>query len=149
QNARIEAYDVAHHGGKNMVGVMTVVEGLQPTKSEYRKFKIESVSGSNDPAALKEVLERRLRHPEWPYPQIIVVDGSTAQKNAAEYVLKKAGCMIPVVGVVKDEQHKPKRLIGSKKLLAMYEDAILLANAEAHRFAITYHRNESRKRNLV
>lgn len=143
---RIEAYDIAHLAGENMVGVMTVVEGGEVAKSEYRKFKIQSVTGSNDPAALKEVLERRLQHPEWPYPQVIVVDGSTAQKNAAEHVLRKAGVLIPVVAVVKDERHKPVRLIAAKKLLEKHEHAILLANAESHRFAITYHRS---KRKIV
>lgn len=143
---RIEAYDIAHLGGENMVGVMTVVEGGAVATSEYRKFKIKSVTGSNDPAALKEVLERRLTHPEWPYPQIIVVDGSTAQKNAAEHVLRKSGVLIPVVAVVKDERHKPVRLIAAKKLLEKHEHAILLANAESHRFAITYHRS---KRKIV
>ncbi len=142
RSIRIEAYDIAHLAGKDMVGVMTVVEGGQPEKSEYRKFKIQSVTGSNDPAALKEIIERRLQHPEWPYPQIIVVDGSTAQKNAAEHVLRKAGVLIPVVAVVKDERHKPVRLIAAKKLLAHHEHAILLANAESHRFAITYHRSK-------
>lgn len=146
RSVRIEAYDIAHLAGTNMVGVMTVIEGGVAEKSEYRKFKIKSVTGSNDPAALKEVLERRLEHPEWPYPQIIVVDGSTAQKNAAEHVLRKAGILIPVVAVVKDDRHKPIRLIAAKKLLEQHEQAILFANAESHRFAITYHRS---KRKIV
>ena len=145
RSVRIEAYDVAHLAGKDMVGVMTVIEGGEPNKNEYRKFKIQSVTGSNDPAALKEVLERRLAHPEWPYPQIIVVDGSTAQKNAAEHVLRKNGISIPVVAVVKDDRHKPVRLIAAKKLLAQHEHAILLANAESHRFAITYHKQKRSK----
>ncbi|MEZ4200103.1 MAG: GIY-YIG nuclease family protein [Candidatus Paceibacterota bacterium] len=148
QNIRIEAYDIAHLGGKDMVGVMTVLEGLQPQTSEYRKFKIMSVNGSNDPAALKEVLERRFTHTEWALPQLVVVDGSTAQKNVAELVIKKAGLVIPVVGVVKDAKHKPQRVIGAKKLTTAYQDHILLANAEAHRFAITYHRQKRNKRNV-
>jgi len=146
RRVRIEAYDIAHLGGKDMVGVMTVVEGEEPKKSEYRKFKINSVDGSNDPGALREVLERRLGHPEWPYPQVIVVDGSTAQKNAAEHVLRKLGLVIPVVAVVKDERHKPIRLIASKRLKDQFEQQVLLANAESHRFAITYHREKRRKK---
>jgi excinuclease ABC subunit C len=142
QSARIEAYDIAHLGGKDMVGVMTVVENGTPARDEYRKFKIGSVKSSNDPAALREVLDRRLAHAEWRMPQIIVVDGSTAQKNAAEFVLKKYGVGIPVVAVVKDEHHRPRRLAGSKALIAGHEDSILLANAEAHRFAIAYHRQK-------
>lgn len=141
-SVRIEAYDVAHMQGEHMVGVMTVLEGGEPIPSEYRKFKIQSVAGSNDPAALKEILERRLQHPEWPFPQIIVVDGSTAQKNAAEHVLRKNNVLIPVVAVVKDERHKPVRLVAPKKIIEKYEHAILLANAESHRFAIQYHRSK-------
>ena len=142
---RIEAYDIAHLGGKDMVGVMTVVESGSPARDEYRKFKIGSVTSANDPAALREVLDRRLAHAEWRMPQVIVVDGSTAQKNAAEFVLKKYGIGIPVVAVVKDEHHRPKRLSGPKALVAEHEDSILLANAEAHRFAIAYHRQKRGK----
>jgi len=137
---RIEAYDIAHLAGKDMVGVMTVVEGGEVAKSEYRKFKITTLTGANDPAALKEVLERRLAHPEWPFPQLIVVDGNQIQKRAAELVLAKAAHMIPVVAVVKDDRHKASRLIGQAALLKLHQSAILLANAEAHRFAIAYHR---------
>jgi excinuclease ABC subunit C len=146
RTVRIEAYDIAHLGGSDMVGVMTVVEGEEPKKSEYRKFKIQSLTGSNDPAALKEVLTRRLNHPEWPFPQIIVVDGAAAQKNAAELVLKKLGFVIPVVAVTKDERHKPIRVVASAKLREQYENQILLANAESHRFAVAFHRQQRGKR---
>lgn len=149
RNARLEAYDVAHLGGQDMVGVMTVVEGGERKPHEYRKFKIKSVNGSNDTAALKEILTRRLAHLEWPLPQIIVVDGSTAQKNAAEHVLRKFELLIPVVAVVKDERHRPTRLIAAKKLLEAYQNDILLSNAEAHRFAIGYHKEKRNKRALL
>lgn len=143
---RVEAYDVAHLGGQDMVGVMTVIEGGEVKKSEYRKFKITTVAKSNDVAALREILERRLAHSEWAYPQIIVVDGAAAQKNAAERVLHKAGVVIPVVAVVKDDRHRPVRIIAAKKLLQQYESDILLANAEAHRFSINFHRQKRSKR---
>ncbi len=144
KTVRLEAYDVAHLQGEDMVGVMTVVERGEPKKSEYRKFKIKTVSKSNDVAALREMLERRLEHTDWPYPQIIVVDGSTAQKNAAERVLHKAGVVIPVVGVVKDDRHRPIRVVAPVKLRQQYENDILLANAESHRFAVGFHRERRR-----
>lgn len=137
---RIEAYDVAHIAGTDMVGVMTVVEGGELQRSEYRKFKIKTVTGANDPKALEEVLVRRLGHSEWLLPQCIVVDGNTIQKNRAEKVLKKVGIHIPVVAVVKDEHHRPKKLLGPQNLVQLYERDILQANAEAHRFSIGYHR---------
>ena len=140
KRVRIEAYDVAHMGGKDMVGVMTVIDSGEVAKDEYRKFKIKTLDNANDTAALKEMLDRRLNHPEWPLPHIIVVDGATAQKNAAEAVLKARNIVIPVVAVVKDDRHKPTRLIGQKHLLELHQQSILHANAEAHRFSITYHR---------
>jgi excinuclease ABC subunit C len=147
--ARIESYDIAHLTGQDMVGVMTVVIGGETRPSEYRKFKITSVKQSNDTAALREVLERRFGHPEWSFPQIVVVDGSTAQKNAAELVLRKLGLVIPVVAVVKDERHRPTRLLAPTKLREQFQQEILLANAESHRFAITYHREKRTKRMLT
>jgi excinuclease ABC subunit C len=95
------------------------------------------------------MLVRRLKHPEWKLPQILVVDGSTAQKNAAERILTKLELVIPVVAVVKDEHHKPIRLIASKKLLATYQSDILLANAESHRFALSFHKKLRGKRLLA
>jgi excinuclease ABC subunit C len=145
---RIEAYDIAHMGGKNMVGVMTVVEGGEVTKSEYKKFRIRTQSNANDTGALREVLERRMAHPEWPYPSLIVLDGGVAQLHAGMSVLKKLSLKIPVVAVLKDEKHKPKDILGDKNFTLKYKREILLANSEAHRFAIAYHKN-LRNRNFL
>lgn len=142
--SRIEAYDIAHTAGTETVGVMVVVEDGEPYKSAYRKFKVKGFT-NNDPGALTEILSRRFLHPEWQYPRLIVVDGSTAQMNAAKKVLSKAGILIPIVGVVKDEHHRPLRLAGDEKLITAHEKEILLANSEAHRFAITYHRKRRNK----
>lgn len=141
---RIEAYDVAHTAGTETVGVMVVVEDGEAQKSEYRKFKVKGFT-NNDPGALSEILMRRLMHPEWPFPRLMIVDGSTAQMNAAKRVLEKAGVMIPLVGVVKDEFHRPSRLIGDAQAITEREKEILLANNEAHRFAINYHRKRQRR----
>jgi excinuclease ABC subunit C len=136
---RIESYDIAHMSGQNMVGVMTVVENGEANKSEYRKFKIKDNPGVNDTKALSEILSRRLAHIEWRMPDLVVVDGGTAQKNIMEKILREHDVQIPVMSVVKDEHHKPKQLLGDKKYL-MYERDILLSNAEAHRYAIGYHK---------
>lgn len=124
-----------------MTGVMIVLEDRQAVKSEYRKFKIRTQDSANDIGALKEVLERRLAHKEWTYPDLIVVDGGAAQVNAAKNVLRKINANIPIVAVVKNERHRPKNILGDKSLAAEYEKEILLANSEAHRFAIAYHKN--------
>lgn len=148
KTVRIEAYDIAHMAGQDMVGVMTVVENSEANKNEYRKFKIKTLSDANDPAALREVLRRRLKHPEWPYPTIIVADGNIIQKNAIESVLAEYELQIPVVAVVKDERHKASRLMGLSTILTKYKLEVLLANAEAHRFAIQYFRKTQRIRAL-
>ncbi len=145
---RIEAYDVAHLRGSSNVGVMVVVEEGMPSKGQYRKFNIKTAKGGDDAGALREILSRRLGHDEWPLPRIIAVDGSTAQINAAQKVLAEYSMAIPVVGVVKDEKHRPRNIVGDRELIAGNEREILLANSEAHRFAIGFHRNKSRK-NLV
>jgi len=141
---RIEAYDVAHTAGKETVGVMTVVVGGEPQRNQYRKFIIRTAK-NNDTAALAEMLERRLAHTEWPYPRVMVIDGGTAQLNRARSVLRRAGVFIPLVGVIKDERHKPKKLIGDGKTIERHEPEILHANAEAHRFGINWHRMRLRK----
>jgi excinuclease ABC subunit C len=148
-NNRIEAYDIAHLAGSAHVGVMTVVEDGQAIKNGYRRFRIRSAKAGDDAGALREILSRRLGHDEWPMPRIIAVDGATAQINAAEHVLKEYGIGIPVVGVVKDEKHRPREIRGDRDLIKGKEPEILLANAEAHRFAITYHRKRSRTERFI
>jgi excinuclease ABC subunit C len=143
---RIEGYDIAHLAGTDMVGVMVVLEGGVAQKKEYRTFTIRSVSSSNDTAALREVLTRRLAHPEWRYPDIIVVDGSTAQSNVTRTTLREAGMTTPVVAVTKDEHHRPKRVSGPIKIRTAYANEILLANAEAHRFSLSTHTRKRSKR---
>lgn len=141
-NLRIEAYDIAHMSGQNTVGVMAVVEDGEPMKSEYRKFKLkgEAKNVSNDTANLKEVLTRRFNHTEWPRPKIIVVDGGLAQVNVAKKIIKENKTNIAVIGVVKNDHHKPERLIGDIKILDDHlAKQILLANNEAHRFTLAYH----------
>ncbi|MEK7118359.1 MAG: GIY-YIG nuclease family protein [Patescibacteria group bacterium] len=138
---RIEAYDIAHISGKHTVGVMTVVEEGRPKRSDYRKFKIRiAAEKSDDLLHLEEVLGRRFGHPEWPIPDLVVVDGGVAQRRRAESVLRGLGREVHVLSVVKDKRHKPKMILGDKELALSYERGILFANAEAHRFAIAYHR---------
>jgi excinuclease ABC subunit C len=142
---RIEAYDVAHLAGNAMVGVMVVVEDGIAKKSDYRKFNIKETKTSNDTLALREILERRFKHDGWPLPKLLVVDGAKAQMNTAAAVLDSFGYQIPLVGVVKDERHRPREIIGNAEYAKKYEKEILIANAEAHRFAIAFHRDKRRR----
>jgi len=146
--ARIEAFDVAHTSGTETVAVMTVVANGEPVKAAYRMFKIRTAT-NDDVASLKEALSRRLNHPEWPLPRVFVVDGGKGQMNGAKKILQQAGLEVPLVGVVKNEFHKPERLIGDQRAIEAYEKDILLANNEAHRFGITFHRKRLHKRTFV
>lgn len=145
---RIEAYDVAHLSGKHTVGVMTVLEDRELKRGDYRMFKVKRAEAGrsadvNDIASLREILSRRLAHSEWTFPNLIVVDGSTAQKRAAEKVLREGGFDIAVVAVVKNDAHKPERILAAPRhqfLIKKFSKEILLLNSEAHRFAIKYHR---------
>lgn len=145
QNFRVEAYDIAHMGGKNMVGVMVVIEDGDLLKSEYRKFTIKLYDKANDTGALAEVLERRFSHPEWRDPDLIVVDGSLAQINKTKIVLKKIKKSIPVVSVVKDARHKARAIMGDENLIKKHKKDILLINGESHRFAINFHKQKRSK----
>ncbi|MEY2664206.1 MAG: hypothetical protein RIT04_14 [Candidatus Parcubacteria bacterium] len=173
---RIEAYDIAHLGGKDVVGVMTVLTNGIPDKAEYRKFKIRGktgkkikagaevkievetnmpdgkirTTGNDDVNNLKEILSRRLGRSEWQLPDLIVIDGGIAQKNAAEAIVTAFNMQIPVVSVVKDDSHKAREILGEVE--SSFHPNILLANTEAHRFAIAYHkllRKKSFLRGLV
>ncbi|MCE9628642.1 MAG: UvrB/UvrC motif-containing protein [Candidatus Vogelbacteria bacterium] len=140
---KIEAYDIAHLSGQDTVGVMVVSIGNDLDKTSYRKFKLKGLTKNkaDDTANLAEVLQRRFTHQEWRYPDLIVVDGGQAQINRAKKVLAGLDVVIPVVSVVKDERHKPRDFMGDEMLIKKYESEILLANNEAHRFALAYHRN--------
>ena len=156
---RIEAYDISNISGFAMVGSMVVFEDGRPKKSDYRKFRIKSLSGQNDYAALEEVLTRRFSHGlserqdgqgEYDsftrFPDVILMDGGKGQVHIAERVLDTLGLSIPVCGMVKDDHHRTRGLyvqdveipIASSspefKLITQVQD-------EAHRFAITYHRS--------
>lgn len=139
---RIEAFDTAHISGTDAIGVMAVIEHGTPVKSEYRTFRIRGTGGktmNDDIASLKEILSRRLGHPEWRLPGAFIVDGGRTHKKAVEEVLREVGIGIPVVAVVKDEKHRPREVLGSLRAGITHADAVL-ANAEAHRFALARHR---------
>ena len=149
RNFRIEAYDIAHMSGQNMVGAMTVIIDGEVAKNEYKKFIIKTQSGSNDTGALEEVLSRRLRHIEWGLPSLIVVDGSTAQINVAKRVLNRYQFNIPIVAVVKDDHHKARAIMGEESIIKAHKKLILLSNNEAHRFGIAFHKQKRGKNFLL
>lgn len=139
---RIEAFDIAHLAGDYRVGVMTVVEDRKVKKADYRKFNIQEKKDQGDGTALREIIFRRLGHLEWSLPDLIVVDGGVIQINAAKKALSERKISIPVVGVVKNKKHQPQRIVGLNKNFRKHKENILFANAESHRFAISFHRGK-------
>ncbi len=161
---RMEAYDISNINGFENVGSMVVYEKGRPKRSDYRKFKIKSVSGPDDYACMREVLTRRFLHgmeesrllqekeldQEYgsftKFPDLLLTDGGRGQVNIALSVLKELNISIPVCGMVKDDNHRTRGLYFNNvelpidtrsegfKLITRIQD-------EAHRFAIEYHRS--------
>ena len=161
---RMEAYDISNINGFENVGSMVVYEKGRPKRSDYRKFKIKSVSGPDDYACMREVLTRRFLHgmeesrllqekdmdQEYgsftKFPDLLLMDGGRGQVNIALSVLKELNISIPVCGMVKDDNHRTRGLYFNNvelpidtrsegfKLITRIQD-------EAHRFAIEYHRS--------
>jgi len=143
--ARIEAYDISNISGAFSVGSMVVFTEGVIDKNEYRKFKIKTVNGADDVAALKEVLTRRLKHKNWPLPEIILVDGGRGQVNALTEILAEQKLDIPVVGLAKGPKRDRNDFINDKKIDIDKKMMIHLRD-EAHRFAISYYRTLHQKK---
>lgn len=147
---RIEAYDVAHISGKNSVGVKTVMEDGKIKKSDYKKFILRNTKRGDDVGGLREILSRRFKHTEWTLPNLVVVDGGKGQLNVAlscimlfsKQYLKSGLSKIKAVSVLKDDKHKPKEIMGNKRIIQKYKKEILILNSEAHRFAIGFLRHK-------
>ena len=159
---RIEAYDISNTSGISPVGSMVVFEQGEAKKSDYRRFKIQSVNTPNDYKSMAEILRRRflrgLKEKEMVkenqiklkgfsiFPDLVMVDGGKGQVNIALGVLKELGLNIPVCGLVKDDFHNTRGIIYDNEEINLDEDSLgfkLIYNIqeEAHRFAISYHRS--------
>ena len=151
---RIEGYDISHQSGTNAVGSMVVFINGVSDRSEYRKFRLRT-SGSDDLKSMTEVITRRLKHPEWDFPDLIVLDGGINQVNAVTPLMEPYH--IPVIGRDKSGSHAHSAR--TKLILPNGESANLNPNShimkliarideESHRFAITYHSLLKRKKML-
>ncbi len=151
---RIEGYDISHLSGTGMVASMVVFNHGEPDKSQYRKFEIKGFTKSNDTGALKETLNRRLNHLEWPLPEVFFIDGGEGQVNAVMKVLKERGVAIPVVGIAKGALRKNLRYVFDRRNVALdrairlYGHIFVKVRNEAHRFAITYQRKKRNMRDI-
>lgn len=142
---RIEGYDISNISGTSAVGAMVVFKGNKPNKSQYRKFKIKTIKKQDDVGMLGEMIERRLSHEDWPFPDIVLVDGGKGQVNKAKELFEEAGFDTPVVGIAKGPDRDKNRVVGEIPEQTSKETLIKVRD-EAHRFAVKYHK-EVRKKN--
>lgn len=155
---RMEAYDISNTNGFASVGSMIVYERGKPKRNDYRKFKIKGVKGANDYASMEEVLTRRFQHgikekeegkelgSFTAFPDLILMDGGKGQVNIALEVLERLHLNIPVCGMVKDDSHRTRGLYYNNMELSIDRNSecfrlITRIQDEAHRFAITFHRD--------
>lgn len=156
-NIRIEGYDISNIGATQKVGSMVVFNEYGPVKREYRKFIIRRVAGQSDVDCLAEMLERRLRHVEWPLPAVFLIDGGRPQVNRVVETLSSFAqatadkhamplWTIPVVGIAKGPERKRNDFIlGNKdprfiQWVDEHKELLIQTRDEAHRFAIAFHR---------
>ncbi len=141
---RIEAYDISNIQGKEATGSMAVFVAGKPAKEHYRRFKIRIAGKPNDFAMLQETITRRLGHEEWPYPQLMIIDGGKGQLSSALKALKKYKIHFPAAAIAK--RHNEFFVLGSSRPILLKDmpqavsNFILHIRDEAHRFAISYHR---------
>lgn len=161
---RMEAFDISNISGFANVGSMVVFEKGKPKRSDYRKFRIQSVAGPDDYACMREVLTRRFRHGMEEqsrlkeqdldnslgsftrFPDVLMMDGGRGQVNIALSVLEELNIHIPVCGMVKDDNHRTRGLYYNNVELPIDSHSegfklITRIQDEAHRFAIEYHRS--------
>lgn len=149
QVSRMESFDNSHLFGTFYVGGMVVFEDFLPLKNEYRKFKI-STDVKDDLSAMKEVLYRRyfkVLMDNLQKPDLIVMDGGKLQISVAKEIIDSLGLHIPIIGLVKDDNHRTSYIMNDKyEILDVPKDSNLFLfftriQDEVHRYAITYHRN--------
>jgi len=161
---RIECYDISNTQGTNPTASMVVLTRGEIDKSQYRKFKMRT-RGPNDFAMMQEVLTRRLKHLEWEYPGLLIVDGGKGQVSSALKILKDLNLSIPLIGLAKREEtiiipvlhpviarsEATRQSLQNKIPDLSFIEVSLPKNSpslhlimrirdEAHRFAITYHK---------
>lgn len=137
---RIEGYDISNISGTSAVGSMVVFENGKPNPQEYRTFRIKGKSAPDDVGMLREVVTRRFNHPEWRFPDLILVDGGIHQVNAVQDVLSEFHISIPLIGLAKGPERKRNDFIGAIPL-GFNTETLIHVRDEAHRFAVRYHRN--------
>lgn len=169
---RIESYDISNIAGSENVASMVVFEHGRPAKKKYRKFKIKSFEGADDYASMQEVLYRRFRRALeeeeavaegtmqetdtkfLPLPDLLLIDGGKGHLHAVKEILEQMEIELPVFGMVKDNRHRTRALIGTNGEISLSPISsvfhlITRIQDEVHRTAISYHRQLHRKNSIT
>ena len=157
----IESYDISNLAGEDNVAGMVVFENARPLKSAYRKFKIKSFSGQDDYGSMAEVLTRRFDEYRKAQedgvsdgfgrlPDLILLDGGKGQVSAALPVIEETGLGVPLFGMVKDDHHRTRAIVGTEGEIAIRPNRAVFTfitniQDEVHRFSITFNRSQRKK----
>ena len=156
---QIECFDNSNISGSDAVAACVVFKKMKPSKQDYRKYNIKTVTGPDDYASMKEVVYRRyhrLVEEQQPLPDLIVADGGKGQMEVIRQAVQdELGLDIPIAGLAKNDRHRtnellygfPPRVIGIKDTSELFRVLTQLQD-EVHRFAIEFHRNKRSKRAL-
>ena len=154
----IESYEISNISGTDIVASMVVFTDGKPTKSEYKKFKLEGLAGQDDYASMHQIIKRRFSH----YvqadkgfdktPDLLLIDGGVNHANVAVRALEELDLSFPVFGMVKDDRHRTRALVtpeGREVAIDRNQSVFSFVGQiqeETHRFAISYHRQLRSKR---
>lgn len=155
----IESYDISHTFGADNVAGMVVFHNGRPMKKAYKRFSIKGFDGQNDVGSMQEVLTRRFTHYREEQgtdstfaikPDLILLDGGTAQVHAVLPVIRQMNLDIPVFGMVKDSKHRTRAIAtsGGEIEINYKRSAFTLVSSiqeEVHRFAVSYHHAKHKK----
>lgn len=156
---RIECFDNSNISGSDAVAACVVFKKMKPSKNDYRKYNIKTVTGPDDYASMKEVVRRRysrLTEEQQPMPDLIITDGGRGQMEVVRQVIEdELHLQIPIAGLAKDDRHRTNELLYGfpPKAIGMNTDSELFRllthiQDEVHRFAITFHRDKRSKHAL-
>lgn len=150
---RIECFDISHIQGAQTVASMVVFEQGEPVKRDYRRFKLRTVEGKPDDfRSMEEVVSRRYCDADPAgLPDLVIIDGGKGQLGVALAIIRKAGLTLPVIGLAERFEHIFCEGESEPLILPRHSQALYLVQRvrdEAHRFAVSYHRQLRRKRNL-
>ena len=155
----IECFDNSNISGTDAVAGCVVFKAMRPSKSDYRKYNIKSVTGPDDYASMQEVVRRRygrMADEGEPLPDLIITDGGRGQMEVVREVVEdELGLHIPIAGLAKDDRHRtnellygfPPRVVGMKTRSELF-NALTRIQDEVHRYAITFHRDKRSKHAL-